>query len=131
LSSPPITFITVSSSIVAITLQVREITYANRYVISSLGQLHLTVLIFELEAGLPVVINKINKETEKKEEPFRMVEVWVPEEYPKSATNPYNNRKGTQQDMGLDDNEDNMRVIKYLFPMWGMLELLLEVLSAT
>ena len=39
------------------------------------------VLIFELKIGPPVVIDKTNEETGKKEEPFEMVEVWVPEEY--------------------------------------------------
>lgn len=37
--------------------------------------------MFELNIGPPVVINKTNEEMGKKEEPFEMVEVWVPEEY--------------------------------------------------
>jgi len=121
-----------------VALQVEETDSADKFAVSGRGQLHLTVLIetmrregFELEVGPPVVIDKINEETGKKEEPFEMVEVRVPEEYSGSVIDLFNNRKGELQDMGLDDSGDSMTVIKYLIPTRGMLGLRSEMLSAT
>ena len=43
-----------------------------------------------------------------------MAEVWVPEEYSGSVINLSNNWKRKKQDMGLNNNKDNMMVVKYL-----------------
>lgn len=129
-SSPPITFVAVPSPTSSISLQVRETDSANKYAVSNWGQLHITVLLFELEAGPPVVTVKTNEETWKKEEPFEMVEAWVPEEDSGSFIDLSNNWKGKQQDMGLDDNRDSVTVIKYLIPTCGMLGMRSEISMA-
>ena len=121
-----------------VALQVEETESADRYAVSGRGQLHLTVLIetmrregFELEVGPPVVIYKTNEETGKEEEPWESVEVRVPEEYSGSVIDLFNNRNGELQDMGLDDGDGGMSVVKYLIPTRGMLGLRSEMLTAT
>ncbi|CAB9528036.1 factor TypA-like SVR3, chloroplastic [Seminavis robusta] len=118
-----------------VALQVAETESADRYQVSGRGQLHLTVLIetmrregFELEVGPPTVINKVNEETGKTEEPWESVEVRVPEEYSGGVIDLLNNRKGEMQDMSL---EENMSVVKYLVPTRGMLGLRSSLLTAT
>lgn len=54
----------------------------------------------------------------------------MPEEYVGSIIDLLNNRKGTLQDMGLDEGE-GMSVIKYLVPTRGMLGLRSQALTAT
>jgi len=121
-----------------VALQVEETNSADKYAVSGRGQLHLTVLIetmrregFELEVGPPVVIEKTNEETGKVEEPYEMVEVRVPEEYSGSVIDLFNTRSGELQDMGLDDGDGGMSVIKYLIPTRGMLGLRSEMLTST
>lgn len=121
-----------------VALQVEETDSADKYAVSGRGQLHLTVLIetmrregFELEVGPPVVIYKTNEETGKEEEPFEMVEVRVPEEYSGSVIDLFNTRNGELQDMGIDDGDGSMSVVKYLIPTRGMLGLRSEMLTAT
>ena len=62
-----IAFVEVPSPTADIALQVGETDSANKYDVSGWGQLHLTVLV-ELKIGPPVVIDKTNEETGKKEE---------------------------------------------------------------
>jgi len=121
-----------------VALQVEETDSADKYAVSGRGQLHLTVLIetmrregFELEVGPPVVIYKTNEETGKEEEPWESVEVRVPEEYSGSVIDLFNNRNGELQDMGLDDGDGGMSVVKYLIPTRGMLGLRSEMLTAS
>ena len=47
-SSLPITFVAVPSPTAGIALQVRETDASDKYVVRNWGQLHITVLIFEL-----------------------------------------------------------------------------------
>merc|ERR1712176_1500210 len=121
-----------------VALQVAETDSADRYEVSGRGQLHLTVLIetmrregFELEVGPPVVIEKTNEETGKVEEPYEMVEVRVPEEYSGSVIDLFNTRSGELQDMGLDDGDGGMSVIKYMIPTPGLTGLRSEMLTST
>lgn len=121
-----------------VALKVEETDSADKYAVSGRGQLHLTVLIetmrregFELEVGPPVVIYKTNEETGKEEEPWESVEVRVPEEYSGSVIDLFNNRKGELQDMGKDDGDGSMTVVKYIIPTRGMLGLRSEMLTAT
>merc|ERR1711966_36100 len=118
-----------------VALQVEETESADKYAVSGRGQLHLTVLIetmcregFELEVGPPVVIDKMNEETGKLEEPWESVEVRVPDEYSGAVIDLLNSRKGELTDMGL---EENMQVVKYLVPTRGMLGLRSSLLSST
>lgn len=120
-----------------VALQVSETDSADKYMVSGRGQLHLTVLIetmrregFELEVGPPSVINIMNEETGKMEEPWEAVEVRVPEEFVGGIVDLLNQRKGELQDMGLDEGE-GMSVIKYLVPTRGMLGLRSAALTAT
>jgi len=121
-----------------VALKVEETDSADKYAVSGRGQLHLTVLIetmrregFELEVGPPVVIYKTNEETGKEEEPWESVEVRVPDEYSGSVIDLFNNRKGELQDMGKDDGDGSMTVVKYIIPTRGMLGLRSEMLTAT
>jgi len=121
-----------------VALKVEETDSADKYAVSGRGQLHLTVLIetmrregFELEIGPPVVIYKTNEETGKEEEPWESVEVRVPDEYSGSVIDLFNNRNGELQDMGIDDGDGSMSVVKYLIPTRGMLGLRSEMLTAT
>ena len=121
-----------------VALKVEETDSADKYAVSGRGQLHLTVLIetmrregFELEVGPPVVIYKVNEETGKEEEPWESVEVRVPEEYSGAVVDLFNNRKGELLDMGIDDGDGKMSVVKYLIPTRGMLGLRSEMLTAT
>ena len=120
-----------------VALNVEETDSADRYEVSGRGQLHLTVLIesmrregFELQVGPPTVINKLNEETGKEEEPWESVEVRVPEEYNGAVIDLLNNRKGELQDMGLEETS-GMSVVKYLVPTRGMLGLRSALLSST
>lgn len=121
-----------------VALQVAETDSADRYEVSGRGQLHLTVLIetmrregFELEVGPPSVIMQTNEETGDIEEPWEAVEVRVPEEYVGSVVDTFNTRKGELQDMGLDEGEGSMSVVKYLIPTRGMLGLRSNLLTVT
>jgi len=121
-----------------VALQVAETESADRYEVSGRGQLHLTVLIetmrregFELEVGPPSVIYKQNEETGTMEEPWESLEVRVPEEYVGGCVDLLNQRKGELQDMGLEDGDVGMTVIKYLVPTRGMLGLRSALLTAT
>jgi len=121
-----------------VALQVAETDSADRYEVSGRGQLHLTVLIetmrregFELEVGPPSVILKENAETGKIEEPWESLEVRVPEEYVGGVVDLLNTRKGELQDMGIEDGDVGMSVVKYLVPTRGMLGLRSNLLTAT
>eukprot|EP01083_Nonionella_stella_P227067 805937_1 len=65
------------------------------------------------------------------EEPFEMVEVRVPEEYSGSVIDLFNNRQGELQDMGIDEGDGSMSVVKYLIPTRGMLGLRSEMLTVS
>mmetsp|Transcript_39438 Transcript_39438/g.55523 ORF Transcript_39438/g.55523 Transcript_39438/m.55523 type:complete len:670 (+) Transcript_39438:44-2053(+) len=121
-----------------VALQVEETESADRYMVSGRGQLHLTVLVetmrregFELEVGPPTVILKENEETGGMEEPWESVEVRVPEEYVGGVIDLLNQRKGELQDMGLEDGDSGVTIIKYLVPTRGMLGLRSSLLTAT
>ena len=94
--SPPIVFVTDPSPTTDITLQVKKTNFSDEYAVSGWEQPHLTVLVFEFEVGPAVIIDKMSKETGKKEDPLKMVEVQVTEEYSKSVIDLSNNRKGKQ-----------------------------------
>jgi GTP-binding protein len=121
-----------------VALQVAETDSADRYQVSGRGQLHLTVLIetmrregYEMEVGPPTVIYQVNEETGKMEEPWESVEIRVPDEYSGSVIDLMNQRKGELLDMGLEDGESQMSVVKYLVPTRGMLGLRSTLLTAT
>jgi GTP-binding protein len=121
-----------------VALKVEETDSADRYTVSGRGQLHLTVLIetmrregYEIEVGPPTVIFMKNEETGDIEEPWEKVEVRVPEEFSGSVIDLLNGRKGELLDMGLEDGENPLSVVKYLVPTRGMLGLKSAMLSAT
>jgi GTP-binding protein len=121
-----------------VALKVAETDSADRYQVSGRGQLHLTVLIesmrregFELEVGPPTVIYKENVETGKMEEPWESVEVRAPEEFVGNVIDLLNMRKGELQDMGIEDGDSQMSIVKYLVPTRGMLGLRSALLTTT
>jgi GTP-binding protein len=83
-----------------------------------------------LEVGPPTVIIKID-ENGKKFEPWESVEVRVPEEYVGGVVDLLNTRKGELQDMGLEDGDSSMSIIKYAVPTRGMLGIRSALLTAT
>jgi GTP-binding protein len=85
---------------------------------------------FELEVGPPTVIIQID-ENGKKFEPWEAVEVRVPEEYVGAVIDLLNTRKGELQDMGIEDGDGTMSIIKYLVPTRGMLGIRSALLTAT
>jgi len=120
-----------------VALRVEETDSADQYMVSGRGQLHLTVLIenmrregFELEVGPPTVIIRTD-ENGKKFEPWESVEVRVPEEYVGGVIDLLNMRKGDLKDMGLEDGDSSMSIIKYLVPTRGMLGIRSALLTAT
>ena len=83
-----------------------------------------------MEVGPPTVIIRTD-ENGKKFEPWESVEVRVPEEYVGGVIDLLNMRKGDLKDMGLEDGDSSMSIIKYLVPTRGMLGIRSALLTAT
>jgi len=119
-----------------VALQVEPQDSGDAFTVSGRGPLHLTVLIetmrregFELEIGPPEVIIKTGDDG-KKQEPYDVVEVQVPDEYASNVVDLLNRRKGEMQDMGKTDVGD-YTYVKYLLPTRGSIGLRTNLLSAT
>jgi len=96
-----------------VALSVKPTEFADRWVVSGRGELHLAILIekmrregYELEASKPQVVFK--EKNGKKMEPMELTSVEVPEQYSGVVIEMLGSRLGVMKDMKLDKKNVKM-----------------------
>lgn len=116
-----------------VALSVQPTEFADRWVVSGRGELHLAILIekmrregYELEASKPQVVFK--EKDGKKMEPMELTSVEVPEEYSGVVIQMLGSRLGVMKDMKLDKKNTKM---DFAIPTRGLIGIRDKFLTAT
>jgi len=116
-----------------VALSVKPTEFADRWVVSGRGELHLAILIekmrregYELEVSKPQVVFK-EKDGEKME-PMELTSVEVPEQYSGVVIKMLGNRLGVMRDMKVDKKNVKM---DFAIPTRGLIGIRDKFLTAT
>ena len=116
-----------------VALSVKPTEFADRWVVSGRGELHLAILIekmrregYELEASKPQVVFK--EKDGKKMEPMELTSIEAPEEYSGVVIQMLGSRLGVMKDMKLDKKNVKM---DFAIPTRGLIGIRDKFLTAT
>lgn len=116
-----------------VALSVKPTEFADRWVVSGRGELHLAILIekmrregYELEVSKPQVVFK--EKDGKKIEPMELTSVEIPEQYAGVVIEMMGSRLGVMKDMRVDKN---ITMMDFAIPTRGLIGIRDKFLTAT